>query len=213
MASADAQVGQGLVKEVQSGDCLTILVRSKGKGPAKELTLTFASLEAPRLSRRNGDAPFAQQAREFLRSRCAGKIVTFNVEYEVPTIGRTFGTIILDGEDMSHAVVEAGFAKVKPARGDERSGSYDELLALQANAEAAGVGIWSKDPKRIAAASVRIRDAGDSDVSAAELARVFNEINNKPVDAIIEYVATTESVLRESQVFDWQCIGEQYLDD
>ena len=84
--------GQGLVKEVQSGDCLTILV----KGAGNELVLTLASLDAPRLSRRNGDAPFAQASREFLRSKCAGKLVNFRVEYKVPSIGRTFGTVFVN---------------------------------------------------------------------------------------------------------------------
>jgi staphylococcal nuclease domain-containing protein 1 len=200
MADGDAYVGNGLVKEVQSGDCLTILVRSGGGGAATELQLTLASLEAPRINRRNGDAPFAQQAREFLRARCAGQMVTFKVEYKVASINRTFGTVIVDGEDLSHAVVEAGFATVKEARGAETSGSYDELVALQEMAKAAGRGIHTSDAKKIAAASVKVRSAGDPDVSDDELAAIFKQIEDKPVEAIVECVIVTES----PELLEWR---------
>lgn len=183
-ASADSYSGKGLVKEVQSGDCLTLLLSGNS-----ELVLTLASLDAPRLSRRNGDAPFAQQSREFLRNLCAGKLVTFKVEYKVPAIDRTFGTVLVNGQDVSLAIVKNGFASVKEVRGaGECSESYDELVALQEQAKDNGKGMWTSDPDQVAKGSKKIRHAGDSDVSTQELAAVFQKIEDKPVDAIIEYV-------------------------
>ena len=190
MAEAtDAYSGKGLVKEVQSGDCLTILISgASSKGNANELVLTLASLDAPRLSRRNGDQPFAQQSREFLRQKCAGQMVDFRVEYKVPTIGRTFGTVFVNGEDVSLAIVEAGFAGVKEPRGGDCSENVEQLQALQESAKAAGRGIWTTNKKKIAAASVKVRNSGDDDVTTEELADIFKQIDDKPVEAIIEYV-------------------------
>jgi staphylococcal nuclease domain-containing protein 1 len=189
MAEADSSyTGKGLVKEVQSGDCLTIIVSGGSKGTNNEIVLTLASLDAPRLSRRSGDAPFAHKSREFLRDKCAGQLVTFKVEYKVPTIGRTFGTVFVKGEDVSLAIVEAGLAAVKDPRGD-CSGSIEALLALQEQAKAAGLGMWTSDKSTIAAASVKVRHAGDDDVTDDELEAIFKAIEDKPVEAIIECVA------------------------
>lgn len=189
MSEQEAYTGEGLVKEVQSGDCVTILLSgSTERGPRQELVLTLASLEAPRLSRRNGDAPFAQQAREFLRNKCGGKPVVFKVEYKVPSIDRTFGTIFYNGEDLSLAIVEAGFAAVKEVRGGDCSGQLDDLLHLQELAKNSERGMWTTNKSKIAAGNVKIRHAGDESISQQELEEIFHKIEDRPVDAIIEYV-------------------------
>lgn len=181
------EMGKGLVKEVQSGDTLIIIKTGAAKGvAAEEFVLSLASLEAPRLSRRNGDAPFAQLAKEFLRSKCAGQIVTYKIEYSVPS--RSFGTIYVGGEDVSISVVSNGFASVVQSNSSSVSESIDEFLIQQERAKNAGRGKWTKDKKRIAAGNVKVRHAGDGSVTSQELEDIFKQIEDKPVSAIIEYI-------------------------
>jgi len=119
-------------------------------GPPPEKTITLAGIISPRLGRRDGtqkDEPFAWPAREFLRKACIGKAVTFELEETVASIGKSFGNVYLDGENLSSLIVAAGWAKVKPVMGNNaaRTAYQEELQRLESQAQSSGLGMWSKD--------------------------------------------------------------------
>ncbi|CAA3019415.1 ribonuclease TUDOR 1-like, partial [Olea europaea subsp. europaea] len=103
----------GRVKAVPSGDSLVIVENLK-EGIPQEKTITLSSLIAPKLARRGSiDEPFAWGSREFLRKLCIGKDISFRVDYTVPSIGREFGSVVLNNGEMniSFLLVAAGWAK------------------------------------------------------------------------------------------------------
>ena len=116
---------KAIVKAVLSGDTVLLMGASTG-GPPPEFQLSLASLQAPRLGRREGDTeePFAWQSREFLRKLCIGKSVQFTVEYTVDAINRDFGTIELDGK---YEVID-GFRLKNSVSGHALSSRHPALL-------------------------------------------------------------------------------------
>lgn len=77
-----------------------------------------------------------------------GQLVSFKVDYRVQSINRDFGTITMNGESISRAVVREGWARLKSAgqsRDGEISPEYDELAKLEAEASAAKRGLFSDD--------------------------------------------------------------------
>jgi hypothetical protein len=92
--------------------------------------------------------PFGWGSREFLRKLVLGQQVAFKVDYRVESISRDFGTITLNGESVSRAVVREGWARVKTGgqnREGETSPEYDELVKLEAEAQGAKRGMHSDD--------------------------------------------------------------------
>jgi staphylococcal nuclease domain-containing protein 1 len=124
-----------------------------GNSPPQEITITLASLQAPRISRgpqQTTEDQFAWESREFLRKLCIGKTVTFKIVYCVASINRTFGDIYFQnaGDDssepvcLSELVVGAGWSPVKGADGaDKLSSSYEKLIALEAGAKESKRGV------------------------------------------------------------------------
>mmetsp|Transcript_28764 Transcript_28764/g.37765 ORF Transcript_28764/g.37765 Transcript_28764/m.37765 type:complete len:904 (+) Transcript_28764:127-2838(+) len=177
--------GQATVKAIPSGDTL-VLIGSAAAGPPPELQITLSSIQAPRIGRQGGtvDEPFAWQSRDFLRSKCIGKTVQFQVEYRVASIDRDFGCVKLDGENLGKAVVRQGWAKVKPAEQsrDGQSQDYDELVLLENQAQTEKVGMWTDDPvaKEGCVRNVTYADF-DSDA-------ILNEFKGIPVKSVIEHI-------------------------
>ncbi|KAL6773756.1 TXC1 [Auxenochlorella protothecoides x Auxenochlorella symbiontica] len=178
---------RGVVKEVLSGDTLVVAGAVKS-GIPPEKRLTLASLIAPRLGRRDGstpDEPFAWDAREFLRKLTVGKPVVFRVEYTLDqSAGREFGSVFLNERDnVAVAVVAAGYAKVRPA-GGQQSAFYEDLARAQEQAEAKALGLWTKDAAALEAA---VRDVTSSDAfDAASFLAATGK--GKPVQALVEAV-------------------------
>eukprot|EP00288_Rhodomonas_lens_P017705 CAMPEP_0177709398 /NCGR_PEP_ID=MMETSP0484_2-20121128/10781_1 /TAXON_ID=354590 /ORGANISM="Rhodomonas lens, Strain RHODO" /LENGTH=894 /DNA_ID=CAMNT_0019221011 /DNA_START=35 /DNA_END=2719 /DNA_ORIENTATION=+ len=146
---AGAAPNKATVKSVLSADTVIVMGQPVG-GPPPEKTITLAGIISPRLGRRDGtqkDEPFAWPAREFLRKACVGKAVTFELEETVASIGKSFGHVYLDGENLSTLIVQAGWAKVKPPMGNNptRTAYQEELQRMEAQAQSAGIGMWSKD--------------------------------------------------------------------
>ena len=79
----------------------------------------------------------------------------FRVDYTIDAAaGREFGTVFVNERDnVAAALVGAGWARVR-APGGSQSPFYDELAKAQESAEAAALGLHTKD-KSAAAASVR----------------------------------------------------------
>jgi len=184
--ATQAWEGVGFVKAVPSGDTLIIMGGAKTKrGPPPELTLTLTGIDCPRMGRADvrENEPFAWAAREFLRSNCIGKSVKFTVERRMDS-GRSFGKVYLEGQNLSHTVVSEGFAKVKDKR--DTDADQQNLLELQAIAKKDGKGLWAP-----AVAGVDTKCNVTAKVDAKKL---FEEIEGKEVEAIIEYVRDGSSM-------------------
>ncbi|CAI5976211.1 unnamed protein product [Closterium sp. NIES-64] len=133
-------------------------------GPPPEKTLTLASLIAPKMARRDGrDEPFAWESREFLRKKCIGQEVVFKVDYAVPSIHREFGNVFIGDTNIALAIVQAGWARVRPQVGSSTDVSpyLEQLLKAEEAAKAEELGIWTKVP---GAAEAAIRDLPPSGV-------------------------------------------------
>ncbi|GFR42157.1 hypothetical protein Agub_g3009 [Astrephomene gubernaculifera] len=196
---------RGTVKEVVSGDTLVIAGTTKGPGPAPEKRITLSSLMAPKLGKRDGtskDEPFAWDSREFLRKKCIGQPCVFRVDYVVEAIGnREFGSLFLNQQDnVAVDVVAQGWAKVRQV-GKEQSPYLEDLKRAEEAAQAAGRGVWSKDPARTAKA-VREVAGQDDDAASLLLSRVGK---GGQVEGVVEAVLGGSS-LRVS-LLPGGCIG------
>jgi len=182
----------GVVKAVNSGDCLTVMSQAT-KGPPPEKVITLSSLISPRLARQGPegyDEPYAWEAREFLRRTCVGREVVFRVDYAVASIGREFGTVYVKQEaggqeNVSFGVVQNGLAKVRQGGGDQ-SPDIEQLLKLQENASEAGVGLWAKEPSPTA-----VRDIPTEPLDALALLETHK---GKALAGIVEHVFTGSTV-------------------
>lgn len=158
----------GVIVEIISGDCVIVYVPSK----AEEMRVYLSSLRAPRLGnpRRNEpNAPFAVDAKEFLRQRAIGKNVKVAVEYEKanPALGEnalmTFASVLLEpsaakkatpgakGSNLAVEIVAAGLAEVVRHRPDEaKSEYYDDLQTAETKAQSQKKGMYSgkESPER-----------------------------------------------------------------
>eukprot|EP01120_Amphizonella_sp_Union-15-10_P010901 TRINITY_DN4527_c0_g1_i2.p1 TRINITY_DN4527_c0_g1~~TRINITY_DN4527_c0_g1_i2.p1 ORF type:complete len:1039 (-),score=264.52 TRINITY_DN4527_c0_g1_i2:95-3211(-) len=146
---------KGLVKAVNSGDSVvlwTIEASAKVKGPPKEVEFTLSSIKAPlcprigRADQPDTQQPYGWQSREFLRKKLIGKTVIYTVEHITPT--RTYGNIVLDGQDIRELVVGNGWAEVVAKISNVTSKPYPEhvpLFDLQTKAKDKKVGIWSEN--------------------------------------------------------------------
>ena len=118
-----------------SGDTIVVVGKAVGQAPPQEITLTLASIQAPRISRgpsQNVEEPYGWESREMLRKYCIGKQVTFRILYFVSMINRTFADVEMVGAgetSLGKLMVEAGLATVTPAVGDGKVSTYfDDLV-------------------------------------------------------------------------------------
>lgn len=148
---------RGRVVEVVSGD--TLMVRDLASKVARRVQLS--SLRAPRTGNRAGKGyePWANEAKEFLRSKLIGRDVQVSMEYtrEIPpptdeATGKPvegaqaktleFGTVKLptggaggEGANVAEMLLVRGLATcVKHRSDDDRSAFYDDLLEAEAKA-------------------------------------------------------------------------------
>jgi len=170
------------VKAVLSGDTL-VLAHPTKLFPPIEKTLTLVRIQAPRMAKRNEgkEEPLAFEAREFLRKKCVGKLVTFQVEYKNAQTGRDFGTVYLGDENIGEAVLREGLAKFKDSK--KESEEYKNLADAQEEAKANKLGVWAENKKE--------RDIVWTGFDAEKLLKTFN---NKPVNVIVEYVMNGSSL-------------------
>ncbi|TDH69496.1 hypothetical protein CCR75_002259 [Bremia lactucae] len=148
---------KGVVVEVISGDCLVVYVPDTALLAAQEKRIYLSSLRAPRLgnARRNEpNAPYANEAKEYLRHRAIAKTVHIEVEYEKPSPAgqgdvMTFGSVFLEptanavkknpeakGVNLAMDIVAAGLAEVVRHRPEEeKSEYYDDLVTAETKAQ------------------------------------------------------------------------------
>ncbi|KAL7307029.1 hypothetical protein TKK_0000774 [Trichogramma kaykai] len=185
----------GIVKQINSGDSITIRGQPKG-GPPPEKTLILSNIIAPKLGRRNvkdntetKDEPYAWEAREFLRKKLIGQEVTF-IEEKSPNNSRTYGRVWL-GKDMNEPsmaelLVQEGLVTVKR---DTRitSPEIKNLQELEDQAKSANKGKWSAAPL-----SEHVRDVKYT-IDGPPMSLV-DKYAGKPIKATIEHVRDGSTV-------------------
>ncbi|RLN73714.1 hypothetical protein BBJ28_00026222, partial [Nothophytophthora sp. Chile5] len=147
----------GVVVEVISGDCLVVYVPTAATPAEQEKRVYLSSLRAPRLGnprRQEPNAPYAAEAKEFLRNRAIAKTVHVEVEYEKASPSgqgdvMIFASVLLEpsanalkkspsakGANLAIDVVSAGLAEVVRHRPDEeKSEYYDDLVTAETKAK------------------------------------------------------------------------------
>ncbi|KAK2020956.1 tudor domain-containing protein [Colletotrichum zoysiae] len=149
VAKADASSSDMVVAKVIGAD--TIIVRNKAGTDEKRIN--FSSVRGPR-NNEASEAPYKDEAKEFLRKKIIGKHVRISIDGSKPAAdgfeAREVATVTEKGKNIGLLLVEEGYASVIRHRKDDtdRSPNYDELLAAQEKAKEEKKGIWSgKAPK------------------------------------------------------------------
>ncbi|KAK7738981.1 hypothetical protein SLS53_005877 [Cytospora paraplurivora] len=148
VAKAASKESEETVTKIISAD--TIIVRNK---TGAEKRINFSSVRGPRTNE-SSEAPFRDEAKEFLRKKLIGKHVKVTVDGSKPASdgfeAREVATVTQNGKNIGLALVQEGWASVIRHRKDDtdRAPNYDELLAAQETAKEEKKGIWSgKAPK------------------------------------------------------------------
>jgi staphylococcal nuclease domain-containing protein 1 len=123
----------------------TIIVRTKA-GAEKRINLS--SVRGPRTGEA-AEAPFRDEAKEFVRRKLIGKHVRVSIDgSKAATEGfeaRDVATVTQNGKNIGLQLVQEGYASVIRHRKDDtdRASNYDELLAAQETAKEEKKGMWS----------------------------------------------------------------------
>ncbi|CAN8100749.1 unnamed protein product [Discula destructiva] len=148
VSKGDATESEMTVTKVISADI--ILVKNKN---GEDKRINFSSVRGPRTNE-STEAPYKDEAKEFLRKKLIGKHVKVAIDGSKPPQdgyeARDVATVTQNGKNIGLALVSEGYATVVRHRKDDtdRSPNYDELLAAQETAKAEKKGIWSgKAPK------------------------------------------------------------------
>lgn len=138
-----------IVSKIIAAD--TITVRTKA-GEEKQVSLS--SVRAPR-AKEPSEAPFRDEAKEFLRKKIIGKHVRVAIDGNKPANegfeARDVATITEKGKNMNLLLVQEGWASVIRHRKDDtdRAPNYDELLAAQETAKEEKKGMWSGKASKV----------------------------------------------------------------
>ncbi|KAI3320857.1 putative transcription factor [Xylariaceae sp. AK1471] len=136
------------VSKVTSAD--TIFVRTK-TGDEKRISLS--SVRGPRAGEPS-EAPFRDEAKEYLRKKLIGKHVKVSVDGSKPGSeefeARDVATVTEKGKNINLGLVQDGWCSVIRHRKDDtdRAPNYDELLAAQEEAKEQNKGMWSGKPSK-----------------------------------------------------------------
>jgi staphylococcal nuclease domain-containing protein 1 len=147
--AADAGSDMVVVKIIGSD---TILVRAKN-GSGAERRINFSSIRGPRVGEA-AEAPFRDEAKEYLRKRLIGKHVHIKVDGRKPATDKIeesdVATVTEKGRNVGLQLVHDGWATVVRHRKDDtdRAPNYDELLAAQEAAREEKRGMWSGKPSK-----------------------------------------------------------------
>ncbi|KAL4896025.1 hypothetical protein BDV59DRAFT_171853 [Aspergillus ambiguus] len=162
----------------------TLFLRNKA---GQEKKISLSSVRQPKPSDPK-QAPFAADAREFVRKRLIGKHVKVIVNGKKPaTEGyeeRDVATVMSGNTNIALALVEAGYASVIRHRqdDDDRSPDYDSLLIAEADAQKDGKGMWSPKPPK----QKQYQDYSESVQKAKMEVSILQR--QKRVPAIVDFV-------------------------
>ena len=188
VTKAAAQGGniEASVTKVFSAD--TIYVRNRA-GVEKRVNLS--SVRGPRPSDQS-EAPFRDEAKEFLRKKLIGKRVRMSIdgsraateEYEAKEVA----TITLNeksgDKNIGLLLVQEGWCSVIRHRRDDtdRAPNYDELLAAQEVAKEEKKGMWSGKPSKAKVYADASESPQKANMQLASLQR------QKKIPAIVDFV-------------------------
>ncbi|KAL8292267.1 hypothetical protein RQP46_001733 [Phenoliferia psychrophenolica] len=172
------------VKSTLSAD--TLVLRGKTLTPGqlpKERVIHLEGLSAPRIGNRDRpDEDFSFEAREFLRVLLVGKEVKFSISRTVTTPPLEFGVVFAQTPngvvDVGLEVVKAGWAKLREGGSkeeEEESGRRQLLKEAEAEAQAAGKGVWGTPVER------HVEQGMPEDPAA-----FLQKYKGTPLDAVIE---------------------------
>ncbi|KAE8167795.1 SNase-domain-containing protein [Aspergillus tamarii] len=171
-----------IVSRVLNAD--TLFLRNKA---GQEKKISLSSVRQPKPSDPK-QAPFAADAKEFVRKRLIGKHVKVSINGKKPaTEGyeeRDVATVIYGNTNIALALVEAGYASVIRHRqdDDDRSPDYDSLLIAEADAQKDGKGMWSPKPPK----AKQYQDYSESVQKAKMEVSILQR--QKRVPAIVDFV-------------------------
>ena len=188
VAKAASQGGnmEATVTKVFSAD--TIYVRNRA-GVEKRINLS--SIRGPRPSDQ-AEAPFRDEAKEFLRKKLIGKHVRMSIDGSRPATEeydqKEVATITLaekaGDKNIGLLLVQEGWCSVIRHRRDDtdRAPNYDELLAAQEVAKDGKKGMWSDKPSK----AKQYTDASEN-VQRAKL-QLSSLQRQKKIPAIVDFV-------------------------
>ncbi|KAJ6070494.1 hypothetical protein N7467_011813 [Penicillium canescens] len=180
--TASASAEDYIVTRVLNAD--TLFIRNKA---GKEKKVSLASIRQPKPSDPK-QAPFAAEAKEYLRKRVIAKHVKVTVNGKKPANEgyeeREVATVVQGNTNVGLALVEAGYSSVIRHRMDDadRSPDYDALLAAEADAQKEGRGMWSSKPPK----AKQYQDYSES-VQKAKLELGILQ-RQKRVPAVVDFV-------------------------
>ncbi|TEY80315.1 hypothetical protein BOTCAL_0039g00120 [Botryotinia calthae] len=144
-------LNQAKVKSVLSGDSLVL---TSVDNPDLERILSLAYCTSPHL-RKEGDEPFAFQSRDALRKLVVGKVVQFQVLYQIPNTKREYGLVFLnDGTKLPEEMIKEGWLKLREDAGRKEDSEsalqqLDALRLYEATARSEDKGLWQENGGRI----------------------------------------------------------------
>ncbi|KAI9729864.1 MAG: hypothetical protein M1834_006613 [Cirrosporium novae-zelandiae] len=171
-----------IVSRVQSAD--TIYVRTRA---GEEKRLGLSSIRQPKPSDPK-QAPFSDEAKEYLRKRLIGKHVRISIDGKKPASEgydeREVATVILNNKNIALLLVEVGYASVVRHRKDDedRSPDYDLLLATEETAQKDQKGMWSSQTP----AAKHYQDYSENVQKAKMQASVLQR--QRKIPAVVDFV-------------------------
>ncbi|KAL5528449.1 hypothetical protein ACEPAF_7585 [Sanghuangporus sanghuang] len=184
---------KAIVKSVISGDSLILRGTPGPQGqPPKERILHLADITAPRLGTQSReDEPWAFESREFLRSLCVGKQVSFTSIHSLPPgtddVPRDLGSAELVASppvDLSTELLRAGWAKTKELK-REPTEEDEKRKALEDDARANGRGMWNPQGPKTRQVHYNMPENSQA---------FLQEWKGKSLDAIVESVRDGSTV-------------------
>ncbi|KAH8660668.1 hypothetical protein BGZ60DRAFT_381959 [Tricladium varicosporioides] len=152
-----------------------------------EKRINLSSIRGPRPSEAS-EAPFRDEAKEFLRKKLIGKHVRMSIDGSRPATGeydaKEVATITLNDKNVGLLLVQEGWCSVIRHRRDDtdRAPNYDELLAAQETAKEEKKGMWSGKPAK----AKQYTDASES-LQKAKI-QVATLQRQRKIPAIVDFV-------------------------
>ncbi|KAI9732942.1 MAG: hypothetical protein M1818_007375 [Claussenomyces sp. TS43310] len=174
------------VKSVLSGDTVVLCSVSNS---SLERILSLAFVVSPHL-RKEGDEQWAFEARDYLRKSLVGKLVQFQVLYEIPNTKRQYGTIwTTEGRKFPEEAVKEGWLKLREDAGrkedtEEAQRQLSELRLLEAKARSEDIGVWATKGGHIEVE----HDLGDAQT-------FLDTYKGKTFDGLVERVLSGDRML------------------
>lgn len=171
-----------VVSRIMNAD--TIIVRTRA---GQDRKVSLSSIRQPKPSDPK-QAPFAADAKEFLRKKLIGKHVKISIDGKKPASEgyeeREVATVSQNDKNVALALVEAGYASAIRHRrdDDDRSPDYDSLLLAEEAAQKEGKGMWASKPPT----AKGYQDYSESLQKAKMEASVLQR--QKKVPAVVDFV-------------------------